>query len=223
MTMILNDASPLMKPDACTAILFDWDNTLVDSWDLIFHTFNKTLAQFGLKPWEESFAQKNMQHSGREAFPKLFGSAADDAQAFFYKLFEENHLSALKPLPEVADLLDHLREKKIPMGIVSNKRGAVLRKEVSHLGWQNYFGSIVGAGDAKQDKPAADPALLALKGLNIPPSLDVWFVGDAPVDWACAMAAGCRSIAVGQGFDIPSSVFVSIENSGALKKIFAHA
>jgi phosphoglycolate phosphatase len=210
-----------MKPYVCTAILFDWDNTLVDSWDLIFHSYNKTLVRFGLKPWKEDFAQKNMQHSGRESFPKLFGSKAEEAQAFFYKTFEENHLSALKPLPEVADLLDYLKERRIPMGIVSNKQGMILRKEVNHLGWQDYFGSVIGAGDARQDKPAADPALLALEGLKVSPSLDVWFVGDTPVDWMCATAAGCRSIAVGKGFDIPSTVFAAVESSAALKKILS--
>jgi phosphoglycolate phosphatase len=210
-----------MKSHACAAILFDWDNTLVDSWDLIFHTYNKTLVQFGLKPWKKDFAQENMQHSGRESFPKIFGDKAKDAQAFFYQTFEENHLSALKPLPEVSDLLDYLKEKMIPMGIVSNKRGTILRKEVNHLGWQDYFGSVVGAGDARRDKPAAEPALLALKGLNVLPSLDVWFVGDMPVDWMCATAAGCRSIAIGKSFDIPSTVFVSVENSAALKKILS--
>lgn len=208
-----------MKPHACTAILFDWDNTLVDSWDLIFHTYNKTLIHFGLKPWEKDFAQENMQHSGRESFPKIFGGKAADAQAFFYKAIEENHLQALKPLPEVVDLLDYLKERRIPMGVVSNKRGMVLRKEVSHLGWQGYFRSIIGAGDADLDKPAAEPALLALEELKVSPSLDVWFVGDTPVDWMCATAAGCRPIAVGKDFDIPPTVFACVENSAAIKKI----
>lgn len=82
------------------------------------------------------------------------------------------------------------------------------------------MGVLVGAGDASRDKPAADPILLALQKLDIPVSSEVWMVGDAPVDWDCALAAGCQPIAIGDRFEAPASVLVSIENCGELKKIF---
>lgn len=204
-----------------SAVLFDWDNTLVDTWKTIFYAVNKTLVAFGLEAWEEDFALSNIQHSGREAFPRLFGNKAKEAQKFFYKVVEEDNLQGLNPMPEAETLLQVLEGKGIPIGVVSNKNGLFLRKEVSHLGWGDYFGVLVGAGDAARDKPAADPVLLALQSLGIPASTQVWVVGDAPVDWDCANAAGCQAIAIGNRFEPLPSVLVSIENCCQLKKIFA--
>lgn len=204
-----------------TAILFDWDNTLVDTWKTIFYAMNDTLLAFGLEPWAEEFALANIQRSGQEAFPKWFGDQAREAQIFFYRLVEEDNLQGLNPMPGAKAVLEVLAQKGVPIGIVSNKRGAYLRKEVAYLGWQDYFGVLVGAGDAARDKPAADPVLLALQSLKIPASQQVWMVGDAPVDWDCALAAGCQPIAIGERFELSSSVIVSIENCGKLKKIFA--
>ena len=203
------------------AVLFDWDNTLVDTWKTIFYAINKTLVVFGLEAWGEDFALSNIQHSGREAFPKLFGDKAKEAQKFFYKIIEEDHLRGLNPMPDAEALLQLLTEKGIPLGVVSNKSSNFLRKEASHLGWEGYFSVLVGAGDALRDKPAADPLLLALQTLKIPASAEVWMVGDAPVDWDCAKAAGCQAIAIGDRFEPSPSVLVSIENCCELKKIFA--
>lgn len=203
------------------AILFDWDCTLVDTWDGIFKAVNGTLVHFGLEPWSQEDAKNRVQESGRDAFPKLFGERAGEAQKFFYKLVEADHLKGISVLEGAHDLLKFLAQAGIPLGVVSNKMGPLLRKEVAHLGWEGYFGAIVGAGDADQDKPAADPVLLALRELKTTPSQKVWVVGDAPVDWECAASAGCCAIAIGQRFDPTPLVFVSIENCRDLQKFFS--
>jgi phosphoglycolate phosphatase len=205
----------------CDAILFDWDNTLVDTWASIFHAINITLVAFGLDPWTQKEAINNVQESGRDAFPKLFGEKAAEAQKLFYTTIEAEHLQGIKILEGAKELLTYLSSRSIPMGIVSNKAGKLLRKEVAFLGWDSHFGAIIGAGDAKQDKPAPDPALMALKELEVAPSENVWIVGDAPVDWDCALAAGCRSIAIGDRFKAKTSVFVSIGNCTELNKFFS--
>jgi phosphoglycolate phosphatase len=204
-----------------TAILFDWDNTLVDNWKCIFYAINDTLLAFDLEPWTEEVAITNIQHSGREAFPRLFGDRAKEAQKFFYKLIEDDTLQGLTAMPDAQSLLEILTKKGMPMAVVSNKSSLFLRKEVNHLGWLDYFGALVGAGDASQDKPAADPILLALQLLNVPVSDQVWMVGDAPVDWDCAIAAGCQPIAFGSRFEPTPSVLVSIENCGDLINFFS--
>ncbi|MDP6788282.1 MAG: HAD hydrolase-like protein, partial [Rhodospirillales bacterium] len=58
------------------------------------------------------------------------------------------------------------------------------------------FGRLVGAFDAEQDKPAAEPVELALAGSGISRGGDVWFAGDTDVDLECASNAGCVPVLI---------------------------
>src|SRR5208337_4258189 len=84
-----------------------------------------------------------------------------------------------------------------PQGVVSNKAGAFLRREVTHLGWDGFFGSVVGAGDAGADKPHPAPLLLALRRLARAASGTVWYMGDTALDMQAARAAGVTAVLIG--------------------------
>ena len=45
-------------------------------------------------------------------------------------------------------LLQALSDSGVYLGVVSNKTGRFLRAELAALGWDHYFGKLVGAGDA---------------------------------------------------------------------------
>jgi phosphoglycolate phosphatase len=77
------------------------------------------------------------------------------------------------------------------MGVVSNKKGVNLRKEVQHIGWGKYFDKVVGADDTPRDKPFPDPVIAALEGSGIAAGPDVWFIGDSAIDMQTAHATGC--------------------------------
>jgi len=70
------------------AIIFDWDNTLVDTWPVIHAALAETFAHFGREPWSLDFVRRNVRRSLRDAFPTLFGDDFADATAIFYAAFE---------------------------------------------------------------------------------------------------------------------------------------
>lgn len=175
-------------------LIFDWDNTLVDSWACLHEAINITFKAMGREPWSLEEAQERIALSLRDHFPVLFGDRWEEARDLFYATFKRIHLDYLKPLPGVEAMLDGLNAKGFPMGVVSNKTGAYLREEAQHLGWNGYFHKLVGATDAARDKPAPDPVHLVLDGSGIAPGHGVWFVGDAAVDMECAQNAGCRPV-----------------------------
>jgi phosphoglycolate phosphatase len=177
------------------AILFDWDNTLVDTWIVIHHALKATFEAMGQEPWTLAEARLRVRESARDAFPKLFGARSEEAMKVFYATYEADHLEMLAPLPGAAALLRGLAgEPDLFLGVVSNKKGPILRLEAEKLAWAPYFGSLVGANDAARDKPAPDAVDLALlpSGLNAGP--DVWFVGDTDIDMLCAAATGCTGV-----------------------------
>ena len=174
-----------------SAILFDWDNTLVDTWTVIHAALVPTFEAMGQRPWSLEECKQRVRGSARDEFPKLFGDRTPEATRLFYERFEETHLELLRALPGAEALLAQLTDQGFYLGVVSNKRGITLRKEAAHLGWERYFKRLVGATDAARDKPAPDPAYLALGRDGPAEPGAVWFVGDTDVDMLCAIRSGC--------------------------------
>ncbi|HJU18546.1 MAG TPA: HAD family hydrolase [Stellaceae bacterium] len=189
------------------AILFDWDNTLVDSWATIHDALNIVMAAMDLPSWSLAETRSRVRLSLRESFPRHFGARWEEARQIYLDAFAAIHLDRLAPLPGSAALLEGLRGLGVFLGVVSNKTGALLRREAERLGWAPYFGSIVGAGDATADKPAAAPALFALAASGIAAGDAVWLVGDTAVDMQCAINAGCRPVLLGRA--LPDEEFAA--------------
>jgi phosphoglycolate phosphatase len=178
------------------AVLFDWDNTLIDSWAAIQDAQNHTFAAFGMPPWTLEEVRARVRGSMRDTFPQMFGNRWREAGEIFYRRFSERHLETLTPLTGAAEALEALHGAGVYLAVVSNKKGDYLRQEAARLGWDRWFGRLIGAFDAARDKPSADPVILALEGSGIPAGDTVWFAGDADVDMQCATNAGCVPVLV---------------------------
>ena len=179
------------------AILFDWDNTLVDSWGTIHHALTATFTAMGHEPWSLIETKQRVRHSLRTSFPGLFGTRWQEAQRVYLDSFTAIHLERLTALEGAVALIEALRARALYLAVVSNKTGAILRREAEHLGWTGHFSRLVGAGDATADKPAAAAIALALQGSGIAPGEAVWYVGDTALDMECAANAGCVGVLLG--------------------------
>ncbi|MCK8783741.1 HAD family hydrolase [Roseomonas sp. NAR14] len=182
-------------PPRPRAILWDWDNTLVDGWAAIAAGLNAAFAAFGLPAWTVAETKGRVRRSLRESFPEIFGGEWERARDLFYAEVRARHLAVLAPMPGAEAALR--AAARWPQGVVSNKQGPLLRAEAAHLGWGGYFGALVGAGDAASDKPDPAPFRMALAPLGIEPGPAVWYVGDTGIDIQGARAAGCTAVLLG--------------------------
>jgi phosphoglycolate phosphatase len=181
------------------AILFDWDNTLIDSWTTIHDALNVVMAAMGEPAWSLDETKARVRLSLRQSFPRIFGQRWTQAQRIYLDAFQAIHLARLTPLPGCRELLESLARRPVYLGVVSNKTGAILRREVEELGWRRFFGSVVGAGDAAADKPDPAAVALALVPSGLTAGEQVWMVGDTWVDVECARNSGCVPILLGAG------------------------
>src|SRR5262245_9478929 len=191
--MSLDSGVPIRLPRP-RALLFDWDSTLVDNWGVIHAAMNVTLGAFGRDSWTVQECRSRMKASLREGFPGIFAAEAELALATYLTAYERIHLEHLASMPAAGSMLDAAQDLGLYLGIVSNKTGPILRREVEHLGWNSRFRRITGAADAAKDKPAADPVHLALDLSGIAPGPEVWFIGDTDIDMLCARNSGCTGI-----------------------------
>ena len=187
-------------------IVFDWDNTIVFSRELLYRGLEHALDHFGM---DRSILQsqkfvENVHFSVRDAFPRIFGENWQKVNKVYNAFFEKHHLDFIKLIPGVEESIMQLVDNEVTLSIVSNKDGPYLRKEVRALGLEKYFYSIVGAFDTDKDKPSPIPVYHALNGKLTPEDFHpekVWFVGDSRADVECSYNTNCFPI-IFQGDDL---------------------
>lgn len=176
-------------------IIFDWDNTLVDSWPNMTRNINYALQAFDMPTWSIDEVKQRVHKSCRDLFPDIFGDNWEKARNIFYEgVANSNHLAT--PLSGALETLSHLAAIPLKMCVISNKKGEYLRKEISGLNWNNFFTHIIGSADLEKDKPDPAPVFHCMQQLGITDPKQVWFVGDTEVDIQCALNADCTPIAI---------------------------
>jgi phosphoglycolate phosphatase len=178
-----------------SVLLYDWDNTLVDGWAGITAALNATFSAFGHKPWTVDDTRHRVRVSLRESFPVMFGDQWERARDIFNETLTLRHLDHVSPMSGVPEVLETGAAWR--QGVVSNKAGEFLRREVTHLGWSRFFGSVIGAGDAAAHKTHPAPIHLALSHLGEVASPAVWYMGDTALDMQAARAAGVTAVLIG--------------------------
>jgi phosphoglycolate phosphatase len=176
-------------------LLYDWDNTLVDGWAGITDALNAVFTEFGHALWTVEDTRNRVRVSLRDSFPVMFGDRWEHARDIFYETLAQTHLDHVSPMPGVPEMLE--AGAGWLQGVVSNKAGGFLRREVEHLGWSRFFGPVIGAGDAQADKPDPAPIYLALAGSGHTADQSVWYMGDTALDMQAARAAGVTAVLIG--------------------------
>ncbi|HAX91907.1 MAG TPA: HAD family hydrolase [Rhodospirillaceae bacterium] len=180
------------------AVIFDWDNTLIDNWGAITDALNKVRAMNGLETWTVPEARVKSARPLRVSFPEWFGDKWEAMRDIFYDRFYAVHIEQLVVMKGAPELLECLHNASIPMFIVSTKKNEILNKEVDHLGWRPFFKAIIGSMDCERDKPDRMPVDVALSSVGMKADDPaVWFVGDTHADVECSLRSGCTPVLVG--------------------------
>jgi phosphoglycolate phosphatase len=213
----MHAVSPKIFPKA---LVFDWDNTLVDSQSATLEALNITLKTFGYTPLSREQYANQPSLSVRAYFEILFPlHQLEEAKSIYLREEKKTSSLGVVPFKEAAALLTWLDLHRIPMAVVSNKGGDLLREEVKQLGWNDYFFSVIGSCDTPEDKPSAVPLLHVLKQGSLTPSSLIWFVGDSIVDMKCAEEAACLPVSVGRQADLHASPVLKAQSCGGLHTI----
>ncbi|MGB4058286.1 MAG: HAD family hydrolase [Alphaproteobacteria bacterium] len=176
------------------AIFFDWDGTLVDSYEFLKGAHDHVRQTLGLPPFQGDEFRNYFGHPREKLYTELYGDHIESAKTLFGDYVVKNHVAQLKPMPGADQMLKICEGLGFTLGVISNKKAEYLHLEIKSLGWEGRFVTVMGAGDAAQDKPAPDPLLKAVASCGGIPMERVWYVGDTDVDLKCAQSAGCASI-----------------------------
>jgi pyrophosphatase PpaX len=180
------------------AILFDLDGTLADTASLILTCYRHTMRRhLGVERPDAEWIC-TMGTPLREQMQAFAASEAElEAMLRTYSQHQsELHDSCVSAFPGVEDVLQLLRSRGVPQGLVTSKRRAMTQRTLRSCGLESSFDVIVTPDDVEQPKPHPESVQLALARLGNPDPKDVLLVGDSVYDIRCGKAAGVATAAV---------------------------
>lgn len=181
-------------------IIFDYDNTLVDSWPQDFETSNEALKELGLPPMDAVEMLQEPHTPAVKALAERAGLPYEHVKEIYNRIYNRIHQELAPPLPGAEMLLNLLQDLGIFTAVISNKEHDLLHNTLERIGWMKYFSTFYGAHKNKPYKP--DPKVIDEITATLPcPILkeSISFVGDALLtDISCALQAGVTPIWMSQ-------------------------
>jgi len=182
-------------------VVFDWDNTLVESRSSLTAAINEVLSIYRLPCWDKVKHLRDGSLSFKDNFPLIFGKTAEEAYRRYREIYLRIMPTKIKVFPYVEKLLIFLSVRGVQLYVVSNKERILLEKEKELLLPHIYFRKIVCGHEAPADKPSPQHIFYALadeiSAEDITPE-EVWVVGDSPLDSEAAIKAHARAIRIGR-------------------------
>jgi phosphoglycolate phosphatase len=175
-----------------TAILFDFDGTLADSYAAIAASVNHVRATHGLPLLDEAEVRRHVGHGPEHLLENTVPAGEVAANLAIYRAHHPAVMRRLtQPLPGALETVAALRRAGVKLGVCSNKPSVFTKALLDVLGFASAFSVVLGPEDVPRLKPAPDMLLAALGKLQVTPDATL-YVGDMVVDIECARAAGLR-------------------------------
>ena len=196
-----------------TAVLFDWDGTLVDSRAALLAAWHRsTEAVLGRRfPATAAEELEVFTFSGAQIWPRLAATDADrDALIETFQEEYERSSALVRAVPRIVAALADLRKANVAIGVVTSKARRRYVLDARGTGLEELVDVAVCVEDAAATKPDPTPVIAALGLLDVAPA-NALMVGDTAVDVAAGIGAGIAVAGVGWG----ASTAAELREAGA--------
>ena len=182
------------------AVIFDMDGVIFDSERLILDCWEKVVRCYELPNFREIYIKciGTSKVRTKEILVEAYGEnfeydkCSAEASAFFREATDETGLPVKKG---VRELLTYLKERRIPLGLASSTRLAIVEAELKQAGLYHYFSVVVGGDLLKRSKPEPDIYLMACEKMGVAPG-DAYAIEDSHNGIRSAYTAGMSPIMV---------------------------
>ena len=183
-----------------TALLFDWDGTVVDSAELGLTAFKKSFAMLGIEfhqpTYEKTYSPNWYSMYEAMGIPKEKWEQADD---LWMKHYGEQTVSII---PGAKDTLLDLRRRGYRLGVVSSGSDCRVGREIQEFGLVSVFEVVLCNEHTVNKKPHPEGLETAMRRLNVSDT-ECCYVGDSPED--IQMGKSAKVLTVGVRSTYPTS------------------
>lgn len=186
-------------------IIFDLDGTLLNTLEDLADSMNLVLSQLGFPthpiPSYRFFVGDGMETLAERALPETAqnSTAINQCVKLMKEIYGQHWKDKTRPYNDILPLLSELRDKRIVLGVVSNKPHASAVMVTTHFFSEKIFTVILGARENIPKKPDPIGALEAAALMGLIPERII-FVGDTGTDMRTAVGAGMFPVGVNWGF-----------------------
>ena len=185
-------------------VLFDLDGTLADTSEDMCNALNSVLSRNKFKTVD---CLELKTHISRGAIgvieyaSHVNGRPIDSSllRAEFLQEYSDKCFIHTKMIDDMSKLIDHIENKKIPWGIVTNKHSKYVDKILKGLLIDKKVTCLITGDMVNEPKPNPEGLLEASKLAGIKPS-ECIYVGDDERDIIAGKSAGMYTIAADFGF-----------------------
>ena len=180
--------------------LFDFDGTLVDTYESLYRVFAVSYEAVGVTINRGDVANL-MRCPLYVGYQKHHGPEDEESKKLFgdkiIELLDDPEVLKLsKTYDEVKEVLFELKKQNKTLGIVTSNNSKHVRDVLKYINLdEKLFSVIVGNQESPRHKPFPDPVLTAVEKLGVNKE-KVCYVGDGLDDIRCAKAAGVTPILV---------------------------
>jgi pyrophosphatase PpaX len=183
-----------------SAVLFDFDGTLVDTTEMIHQSMKH--ATSSVLGREDIPRETLLANVGRPLPRQMELIDAENAELLleaYRSHHEQHHDTLIGEFPGVEESLARLGSAGIKVAVVTSKRRLSVEMALKNFpGLRNVVDRFVTLEDTTEHKPNPEPLLRALELLGVPKERAA-YVGDSPFDVEAAKAAGLANVAVSWG------------------------
>lgn len=177
---------------AIEGVLFDWDGTLIDSYEADASAYLAMFREMGI-PWGVKELTRHYSPDWYAVYraaglPRERWSAADAAWRKQYAQHEPKLIAgSRRVLAWVA--------RGHALGLVTSGDRDRVTRQLRKFALTTLFAARICGGDSERKKPDPQPLQMALEKMRLAPAVCV-YVGDAPQDIEMARRAGVFAIGV---------------------------
>jgi phosphoglycolate phosphatase len=180
-------------------IIFDFDGTLIDSYEAIAESLNHVRSSFDQPPLPMEEIKGMVGHGLEHLIERAVGAQRIGEGV---KLFRQSYAALCERktsiLPQVKETLDELDRRGYQMAIATNKPSYFARDILRALEMEHLFAEVLGPNDVERPKP--DPEMLEIIMMRVGLSPDeVVYIGDMLIDIEVARRAGVAVYAIPTG------------------------
>ena len=184
-----------------SAVLFDFDGTLVDTTEMIHQSMRHAASSV---LGRDDIPRETLLANVGQPLPRQMELIDAEKSELLLEAYrshhEEHHDDLIGEFPGIEESLSRLHSAGIKVAVVTSKRRVSVEMALENYpGLRNVVDRFVTMEDTTEHKPHPEPLLRGLELLGDVPKDEAAYVGDSPFDVEAAKAAGLRSVAVSWG------------------------